>query len=189
MVRRVNADAADQAADQAAPSGLESLAAEAESTLNPPPLGEGVTDLDVDAQANGPAVPPMTNAQCILMAVQLVRGTLDTVAHLKTPAVTLSDAKIEPAAAALGAVFDKHGWNLQQWAGDYAAEIAAVATAGPVAWAAWQGIKGELAEAKKAKPAAAPADPDNPDQAVTVAAGNVAVFPKGDPRNVSLDRG
>lgn len=176
----------------AAPDGLESLAREAEA-LTPPPLGEGVTDLDVSERDAAPAVPAMTNAQCVLMAAQVLRTMLTTVAKLETPGVTMADEKIEPAAAALGAVFDKHGWNLQALAGDYTLELAALGTAGPIAWATYTGIQAEIkARPKTDVKAKADDKPPVPAAGVSLDANADQVnkppeFAPNDPRSVSLN--
>lgn len=176
----------DQAAAPADPvgAGLEALAAETASTLTPPPIGEGVTDLDVAAGA--PAIPKMSNAQCLMMGAQLLRGTLTTVAKLQSPAVTMADDKLQPAADALGLVFDKHGWDLQALTGDYQLELAAVIITAPLAWAVHTGIQAEIkarpqteVTPKIDKPTGPPglaADPNGP-----------AVFGKDDPRSISLN--
>jgi hypothetical protein len=161
-------------------SSLSALADEAASTLDPAP-----PEAANEASA---AAPAMTNAQCLMMGAQMIRGTLESVANLKSPAVTMADEKLQPAADALGAVFDKHGWNLQGLAGDHMLEIAALLTVAPLAWAAYQGIQAELKASKKAKPAAEPA-PEGEQLAADTAPGAPAVFAKNDPRSVTLNGG
>lgn len=165
-------------ADDSPPAGgLDALAAEAETTLAPPPAP--------GAEGAAPPVPVMTNAQSLMMGAQLVRETMTTVAKLKTPAVAMADEKLQPAADALGAVFDKHGWNLQDLGGAYMLEIQAAMAVGAVAWPCYIGVKAEIAASKAAKPAAEPL-PAEPNLA-GIDLGAQAVFSANDPRSIRLN--
>lgn len=152
--------------------GLTELADEANETLTPGPT-------TTDGDAIPPPIPAMTNTQCLMMGAQMIRTTLETVAQLKSPAVTMADDKLQPAADALGAVFDKHGWNLQALGGAYMLEISALMTCAPLAYAVYAGCKAEFDA--RAKPARPVMPTPGPGGSVT------EMFPKGDPRNVTLD--
>lgn len=130
-------------------TGLDAIAAQADEALQPPPVTDGVTDLDV-AEQSAPAVPVMTNAQCILMGLQMVRESLTGFAKLESPKAVLADNVIQGPADAIGEVFDKHGWNLQAAAGDWLPELKAIMVTAPVLLAAWTAIRAEV----KAKDAA-----------------------------------
>jgi hypothetical protein len=150
----------------------------------------GLEDASAPA-APAESVPTMSNADALLMAAQIFRTTLETVAKLKSPADTLADEKLAPAAAALGAVFDKYSWNLQALGGAYMLELTAVLTVAPLAWGAYQGIQVELAQAKadKAKSAAAKPGASEPEPAGAADGFDPgpAIFPPGDPRAVTLN--
>lgn len=167
--------------DQAAPAdpvaaGLQALASEAEADRL-----RDATDLDVAEATGTPPAPAMSNSQCLMMAGQLVRGTLQSMAKLESPATTMADDKLQPAADALGAVFDKYGINLQGIAGGYLVELTALAVAGPLAWSIYAGIQAEI-KAKK-KPAADQAGQVEP----ASAANDEPMFGPHDPRSVRLN--
>lgn len=164
------------------------LVREAETTMAPPALTEG------EGEGAG-SVPAMSNSACLLMAAQLVRGSMESMAGLKSPAVTMADEKLQPAADALGAVFDKHGWNLQGMAGDYMVELAAIVAVGPLAWGAYRGAQEEIKARAPDKPAPAPAGAAGPvagaplpnPEPAAVDLNAPAKFAANDPRSVSLN--
>lgn len=109
-----------------------------------------------------PAPPGMTNAQCLTMALQIVRETLCSVVKVQSPRTTLDDAACSAVGEAVAPVLDKHGINLGNMAGDYMAELRALAVTVPIALAVRTALLEELA-ARRAKPIkpepAAPAAP------------------------------
>ena len=137
-----------------APTGLDAIAAQAEDALQPPPLGDGVTDLDA-AHADGQAVPKMTNADGLLMTVGILRGTLTGMAKLESPNTVLADDLWRDACKNVGDVLTKSGIELGDAVKDWGLEIKAAATVGPLLWAAYSAIKAEV----KAKDAAAAQQP------------------------------
>lgn len=180
MAARVNPPPAEGEAAPADPvaAGLEAMAVEAEAAALP-----DATDLDV-AEAGDPPPPTLSNAQCLMLAGQLVRGTLQTMAKLESPAATMADERMQPVADSLAAVLDKYGIKLQDVAGGYMLELTALGVAAPFAWAVHTGIKAEIAARQKDAPAA----PAGEGAAPQPAAHDPQPFAANDPRSVSLDR-
>jgi hypothetical protein len=116
--------------------------------------------------------PGLSNAQCFAMAFEMVRDTLCSFAHVKTPKQTLSADKIQPAADALGAVADKYGINLAGAAGNYMVEIKAAMLTVPLLLAFRGGLMTEIKE-MKALAATTPSDA----APAALAPGPVAVHP------------
>lgn len=113
-------------------------------------------------QADAPA---LTNAQCLTMGLQIVRETLCTVAKVNSPKRTMDDASCQAVGEAVAPVLDKYGINLGNMAGDFMAELRALAVTVPIVLAVRSALLDELA-AKRAKPiepeagqAAAPTEP------------------------------
>ena len=104
-----------------------------------------------------PAAPALTNAQCLLMAAQLVRETVCTMAKVESPRRSANDETLAPLAEAWAAVLDKHGINLGQHMGEYALELRAAGMTAAVFVQVRAELRAEL-EAAQAK-AKAQADP------------------------------
>ena len=135
---------------------LDTLARQAQAQEN----ADNADALGADAlPGEAEAVPSMTNAQCLLMAGEVIRETLCSFAKVETPKETLSSDKLQPAADAIGAVLDKHGLNLAGVAGDYMAEIKALLLTVPLVLACRAGLQGEIAAAKAKKKAIEPGAP------------------------------
>lgn len=100
--------------------------------------------------APGKAV-PLTNAQCLAMALQTIREALCSIAKVKSPRQTLDDETVQVCADAVGPVLDKYGINLAGVAGDYMIEFRAVATVLPIVFAFRSALVDEI-RASKAKP-------------------------------------
>ncbi len=143
-----------------APTGLDAIAKQAEASLTPTD-GEHADDLAV-SEAQEAAAPKLTNAQCVMMALAMVRETMATMADLQSPRVHLSDDKIKAPADAIAAVLDKYHINLQAIGGSYLVEINALAVTMPVVLAAYAAIKAEIKAKDAARSAAPPPAPRPP---------------------------
>ena len=121
---------------------LDQLAAEAAGidTSGMPPPGDAAQPMA-----------PMSNAQVIVACFELVREGVCTIAKVKSPRDTASNATLQPLADAWGAVCDKHGWNLANFVGDYILEFKAISMTVPVILAVRAALAEEIA-AMKAKP-------------------------------------
>lgn len=121
---------------------LDQLAAQADRV--------GLDADQADAAANDPggaqpAPPPMTNAQVLGFAFEMIRETLCTVAGVQSPRVTASNDKLQPLAEAWGAVCDKHQVDLSSMVGDYIIELKAITLTVPVILAARSALQAEIA--------------------------------------------
>ena len=67
-----------------------------------------------------------TNGSIIAGTLMLARDTACVLFELRTPAMVLTDAKIEQLGELWGRVADKRGWNLASALGDYVEEITAL---------------------------------------------------------------
>lgn len=130
-------------------------------------LGAEIEADQAGAAPGAPADVPMTNAQVLATAFDLVRETLCTVAGVESPRRTVSSEKLAPLAEAWGAVCDKHGINLAAMVGDYILEFKALALTVPVILAARTALLAEIAD-KAAnvtdvteKPSPAESDPNH----------------------------
>lgn len=121
-------------------SELDRLAEQAEQ------LGADQVGADPGA---APAAQPLTNAQVLITAFELVRETLCTVAGVTSPRRTVSTEQLAPLAEAWGAVCDKHGLELSAMVGDYILEFKAIALTVPVILAARTALQAELAEKRR----------------------------------------
>jgi hypothetical protein len=135
------------------PTGLESLAAEAQASMNEPPLGQGTTDLDA---AYAGEAPPISNQQAIAGALAAGREAFCLFTKLQSPKQTLDDATCDQLSAVWAKVLDKRGIQLSKYMGDYAAEIAAAMATFAVAKAVHGGVQAELA-ARRSETAEPPA--------------------------------
>lgn len=126
----------------APPTELDRLADQADQ------LGAG-TDDDQAGAPGAAAAAPMTNAQVLATAFELVRETLCTVAGVTSPRRTVSSATLAPLADAWGAVCDKHGIDLSGMVGDYILEFKALALTVPVLLAARNALLAEIEEKRK----------------------------------------
>lgn len=88
---------------------------------------------DAQQQADAPsgappegAQPVQTNGSIIAGTLMLARDTACVLFELRTPAMVLTDAKIEQLGELWGKVADKRGWNLASALGDYVEEITAL---------------------------------------------------------------
>lgn len=137
---------------------FEALAGEAAALDQPP--GEGGDGAPGEAQA-GQAAPVLTNAQCVAMALQMVRETVCGLAKVRSPKTTLDDATINIVADAVAPVLDKYRINLQGAAGGYMVELKAAFTVGPILWLAWAELRNEVRsmQATPVQPEQAPAAP------------------------------
>lgn len=134
-----------------AASPLEALADQAQDLISPPADGEGDAVTTDDAPA-----PRMSNAQVLMMAVELVRDTLCSFAKVNSPKTTMSNEVMQPVVDANAAVLDKYGIDLNSAAGDYMTEIKAALVTVPVLLAIRSGLQDELRAAKSTTtPAAA----------------------------------
>lgn len=95
--------------------------------------------------------PALTNAQCIAMALEIVRETTCAFAKVSSLKRTLSAESVGAIAESVGPVFDKYGVNLSAMTGDYMVEIKAATVAGPLLLVAWKELREEMA-AMRAKP-------------------------------------
>lgn len=102
-------------------------------------------------QADQAAAPALTNAQCLTMGLQIVRETLCTVAKVTSPKRTMDDQACQAVGEAVAPVLDKYGINLGNMAGDFMAELRALAVTVPIVLAVRSALLDELA-AKRAKP-------------------------------------
>lgn len=142
------------------PTGLDALADAAATTLTPP-ADSHADDLAV-SEAQEAAAPQLTNAQCVMMAIGLVRETMASMADLQSPRVHLADDKIKAPADAIAAVLDKYHINLQAIGGNYLVEINALAVTMPVVLGAYAAIKAEIRAKDAARSAAPPPAPRPP---------------------------
>lgn len=148
----------DQPRDELAGLADEARRADAEAAAAGQPGAPG------EQPADG-APPPLTNAQCIAMGLQVIRETVAGLAKLDTPRQTLSDANCTTVGDAVGPVLDKYGIQLGAAVGDFAIELRAAMVAGPLLWVAYRAAQDELRarRAKPVEPEAAPAaDPAPP---------------------------
>ncbi len=131
--------------NETAPSSpLEALADQAQELITPPADGDG----DAVATDDTPA-PRMSNAQVLMMGVELVRDTLCSFAKVNSPKATMSNEVMQPVVDANAAVLDKYGIDLNSAAGDYMTEIKAALVTVPVLLAIRSGLQDELRDAKK----------------------------------------
>lgn len=87
------------------------------------------TQQQADAASGAPpegAQPVQTNGSIIAGTLMLARDTACVLFELRTPAMVLTDAKIEQLGGLWGKVADKRGWNLASALGDYVEEITAL---------------------------------------------------------------
>lgn len=124
--------------EAAPPSELDRLADQAGQ------LGADIDQAGADQAGAAPAAVPLTNAQVLSTAFELVRETLCTVAGVESPRRTVSSATLAPLAEAWGAVCDKHGINLSGMVGDYILEFKALALTVPVILAARTALLAEI---------------------------------------------
>ena len=117
---------------------------------------QSAADAGQGAPGEAPPPAPMTNTQVLIVAMELIRETLCTVAQVKSPRDTASSDKLQPLADAWGAVCDKRGIQLADMVGDYILEFKALALSVPLILAAHKALQLEIISAKKSS-AAAPA--------------------------------
>lgn len=125
-------------------SPLEALADQAQELITPDTANSDEAGSDEAAPA-----PRMTNAQVLMMAVELVRDTLCSFAKVNSPKVTMSNEVMQPVVDANAAVLDKYGIDLNSAAGDYMTEIKAALVTVPVLLAIRAGLQDELRAVKK----------------------------------------
>lgn len=131
--------------DETAPADpLDALASEAQSLGGDAP--EDGAQAEPAGENAGPV--PLTNAQCIAMALQTIREALCAIAKVKSPKQTMDDSTVQVCADAIGPVFDKYRINLAGVAGDYMIEFRAVATVVPIVLAASAALLDEIRAAK-----------------------------------------
>lgn len=123
------------------PSALDDLAKQADNLNSQQP--------DPDNAQPGQAAPlPMTNAQALGAAFELVRETLCIVANVQSPRTTLATDKLQPIADAWGAVCDKRGISLVDMLGDYILELKALGMTVPLFLVAKAALAAEIADKK-----------------------------------------
>lgn len=126
---------------------LDQLAGEAQALQDG--IDQAANDNHGPADATRPA--ELTNAQCLAMALQMIRETLCAIAKVTSPKHTLDDSTIQTVSDAVAPVLDKHGINLAAVAGDYMIELRAVVVTVPIILAARAALVEEI-RAKHAKP-------------------------------------
>ncbi len=118
-------------------------------------LANDAAGIDTTGLPPGPdeAVSPaeLTNCQCLVMALQMIRETLCAIAKVTSPKHSFDDATIQTVADAVAPVLDKHGINLAAVAGDWMIELRAVVVTVPIILAARVALLEEM-RAMKAKP-------------------------------------
>ncbi|WP_341904034.1 hypothetical protein [Polaromonas sp. YR568] len=139
----------DEGAAPASP--LAALADQAQGLLQPPAETGGDTP---EGEVTAPG--KMSNAQVLMMAVELVRDTLCTFAKVTSPKTTMANEVMQPVVDANAAVLDKYGVDLSKATGDYMTEIKAAMVTVPVLLAIRSGLSEEL-KAAKATTTTAPA--------------------------------
>jgi len=142
---------------------LEALATQADN-LEPPPLGEGVTEADVAAreeQEREAARPG--NAQLLAGMFNLARDTVTNLADVHSIQRTLSNRETEQLGAMWGQVLDGYGIRLDAYMGRHGPLIAATLATLAIGVKVRAGYVEEQA-ARAAKPAPAPEPlPDVPE--------------------------
>lgn len=93
----------------------------------------------------------LTNAQCLMMAFEIMRETLCSFAKVTSPKTTMANEIMLPVADSVGAVLDKYGVSLSGVAGDFMTELKAAIATVPVLLSIRAGIQAEIA-AKKREP-------------------------------------
>ena len=91
----------------------------------------------------------LSNAQCLMMAFEVMRETLCSFAKVTSPKETMRNDVMQPVADAVAAVLDKYGVSLSGLAGDFMTEIKAAIVTVPVLLSIRAGLKAEVKAAKK----------------------------------------
>lgn len=130
---------------------LDKLADQAQSDINA--AGAGAPGTEPPGEGEAQTVPPITNAQAVMMSFQIIRDTAAGFAGIQSFKVTLANEKIQPVAEAWAEVLDKYGIQLSDIAGDFMVEIKAAILTLPVLLVARAAMLQELAQ-RKPKPAA-----------------------------------
>ena len=122
------------------PTGLESLALQADALET---LGTGPDATSTTPEDTGPTIP--TNSELMAGAFKMARDVGSMMLDLKTPASTLNDPNCQHLGGLWGAVFDKHGVDLNSVMGEHAAEVGAGVGTIIIGLAVWRGIQSEFA--------------------------------------------
>lgn len=143
-----------QAGEGAPPANpLDALAAQADQAASPPPPADG------EAAPGEDAKPPakLSNEQCLMMVIEMVRETLCKIAKVESPKSTMSNEVMQPVVDSWGEVLSKYGIDLSAAAGDYIVEIKAAILTVPVLLAIRSGLQAEVKASKVTTVDAAPA--------------------------------
>lgn len=123
---------------------LDALANEAMKDL------AGADVANADQVGDGVAVvKDLTNAQCLMMAFEIMRETLCSFAKVTSPKQTMANDVMLPVADSVGALLDKYGVSLSGVAGDFMTEIKAAIATVPVLLSIRAGLQAEMKATKK----------------------------------------
>lgn len=122
--------------------------------------------LDAGADLAGSAAPEaqaaptgLSNADCLVMAGQIIRDTLCGIAQVQSPRITLADGTLKIIADACAPVLDKYGIKLNALMDQFGVEVRAAIVTVPIILAARRALLVELAAKAAPKPPADAAAP------------------------------